>query len=234
MESMNHQHVLLTGGTGGLGLGVTPLVLASGASVTIPYINPQEVKRLKHRLSPVELARTTFVETDLTQEFSVERMIQGMERVDALIHLVGGFSMGRTHELSYDAWKHEFDLNLHTTFLVCKHSLNRMLQREYGRIVTVGSRAALNPAGQLAAYCAAKAGVVALTQAIADETKGTNITANVVLPSVIDTQANRESMGIEKAHQWVRPESLGQVICFLASEAAKDVRGAAVPVYGNA
>ena len=75
--------------------------------------------------------------------------------------------------------------------------------------------------------------MVALTQAIADETKGTNITANVVLPSVIDTPANRNAMGTEEADKWVKPESLAQVICFLASEAAKDLRGAAVPVYGS-
>jgi NAD(P)-dependent dehydrogenase (short-subunit alcohol dehydrogenase family) len=84
------------------------------------------------------------------------------------------------------------------------------------------------------AYCASKAGVVALTRSIADETKGLNITANVVLPSVIDTPANRQAMGAEQAEQWVKPESLGKVICFLASEAAKDLRGAVVPVYGSA
>jgi NAD(P)-dependent dehydrogenase (short-subunit alcohol dehydrogenase family) len=99
--------------------------------------------------------------------------------------------------------------------------------------VTVGSRGAVEPGGQLAAYCASKAGVVALTKAIADETKGTNITANVVLPSVIDTPANRAAMGAENAVQWVKAESLAGVICFLASEAAQDIRGAAVPVYGN-
>ena len=141
--------------------------------------------------------------------------------------------MGKTHEYSYEAWKKDFDLNLNTTFLVCKHSLRRMLEHGYGRIVTVGSRGAVQPAGQLASYCASKAGVVALTQAIADETKGTNITANSILPSIIDTPANREAMGSEQADKWVKPESLSQVICFLASEAAKDVRGAAVPVYGS-
>jgi NAD(P)-dependent dehydrogenase (short-subunit alcohol dehydrogenase family) len=81
------------------------------------------------------------------------------------------------------------------TFLVCKHSLAKMLPQNYGRIITVGSRGAVQPGGQLAAYCAAKAGVVALTQAIADETQGTNITANSVLPSVIDTPTNRQAMG---------------------------------------
>ncbi|MCA1991485.1 MAG: 3-oxoacyl-ACP reductase FabG [Coleofasciculus sp. S288] len=230
---MKGKHILLTGGTGGLGLGVTPAVLDRGATVTIPYIKPQEVERLKGFLSPADFARIRFVSVNLTDEAAVAQLISEMERVDVLIHLVGGFSMGKTHEYSYDAWKKDFDLNLNTAFLLCKHSLAKMLQQDYGRIVTVGSRGAVEPVGQLAAYCASKAGVVALTKAIADETKGTNITANAVLPSVIDTPANREAMGEQDADKWVKPESLAQVICFLASEAAKDVRGAAVPVYGS-
>jgi NAD(P)-dependent dehydrogenase (short-subunit alcohol dehydrogenase family) len=156
-----------------------------------------------------------------------------MERVDVLIHLVGGFSIGKTHEYSFTDWKQQLDLNLNTTFLVCQHSLKKMVQNDCGPIVTVGSRGAVQPGGQMAAYCASKAGVVALTQAIADETKNTNITANVVLPTIIDTPSNRQAMGEENASKWVKPESLAQVICFLASEAAKDVRGAAIPVYGN-
>lgn len=230
---MKGKKVLLTGGTGGLGLGVTPAVLARGGDVTIPYVNPRDVERLKGILPPADIARIRFVSADLADETAVEKLVREMERVDVLIHLVGGFSMGKTHEYSYETWKKDFDLNLNTTFLACKHSLAKMLQHGYGRIVTVSSRGAVQPAAQLAAYCASKAGVVALTQAIAEETKGTHITANVVLPSVIDTPNNRAAMGEENARQWVKPESLAEVICFLASEAAKDVRGAAVPVYGN-
>lgn len=231
---MRNRQVLITGGTGGLGLGVTPKVLATGAEVTLPYIVESEVERLKHILSPAELVRTHFVPTDLGKEASVAELVEGMDRVDALIHLVGGFSMGKTHEYAFEDWQRDLNLNLNTTFLVCKHSLKRMLQHNYGRIVTVGSRGAVDPGGQLAAYCAAKAGVVALTKAIADETKGTNITANTILPSIIDTPTNREAMGENNADQWVKPESLADVICFLASDAAQDVRGAAIPVYGNA
>ncbi|MCU0546858.1 MAG: 3-oxoacyl-ACP reductase FabG [Oscillatoriaceae cyanobacterium Prado104] len=230
---MKGKQVLLTGGTGGLGLGVTPTVLAEGGDVTIPYTSLQNVERLKQILPPADFSRIRFVPANLSDEASVEQLINGMGKVDVLIHLVGGFSMGPTHEYSFDAWKKDFDLNLNTAFLVCKHSLAKMLENGYGRIVTVGSRGAEQPVGQLAAYCAAKAGVVALTKAIADETKGTDITANCVLPSVIDTPSNRSVMGAENADKWVKPESLAEVICFLASAAAKDIRGAAIPVYGN-
>ncbi|MEM9007235.1 MAG: 3-oxoacyl-ACP reductase FabG [Cyanobacteria bacterium P01_F01_bin.86] len=231
---MRDRHVLITGGTGGLGLGVTAVALAQGANLTLTYIKPQEVDRLKVAISAVDLERIRLVPTDLSDEAAVISLINSHTRLDATIHLVGGFSMGATADFSYADWRAAIELNLHTTFLICKHSLRKMLQQDYGRIVTVGSRGAAQPAGQLAAYCAAKAGVVALTQAIADEAKGTGVTANVVLPSIIDTPANRAAMGDAEVAQWVQPQSLGEVICFLASEAARDIRGAAVPVYGNA
>ncbi len=231
---MQGRHVLLTGGTGGLGSGVVPEVLKRGvASLTLPYRSDKDVERLKEQLSSDDVDQIRFVATDLTDESAVRSLVEGMERVDVLIHLVGGFSMGATHEYSYDQWKKDFELNLNTTFLLCKHALAAMLKHGYGRIVTTGSRGAQHPGGNLAAYCASKAGVVALTQAIADETKGTGITANVVLPSIIDTSTNRATIGSDNSDQWVTPTSLAQTICFLASEAAKDVRGAAVPVYGN-
>ncbi len=234
MVAMQGKQVLLTGGTGGLGRGVIPILLEQGAELTIPYRSATKVEPLKSQRSPAELARIRFVEADLSDESAVAKLVAGMNRVDALVHLVGGFSMGKLHEYDYGDWKKDFTLNLDTTFLVCKYALQRMLAQNYGRIVTIGSRGAAQPAAQLAAYSAAKAGVVALTQAIAQETQGTNVTANAVLPSVIDTPANREAMGSEEADQWVSPASLARIIAFLASEAAGDIRGAAVPAYGDA
>jgi len=227
------QTVLLTGGTGGLGMGVTPKLVAQGASVTIPYRNTAEVDRLKQQMSPEDFSKIQFVLLDLLDESAVRQLIEDMGRVDVLIHLVGGFSMGATHEYDYGDWRKDLDLNLNTTFLACKYSLAQMRQQGYGRIVTVGSRGAVEPGAQLAAYCAAKAAVVALTKSIAAETQNTGITANCVLPSVIDTPSNRDAMGDDNADSWVKPSSLADVICFLASEAARDVRGAAVPVYGD-
>jgi NAD(P)-dependent dehydrogenase (short-subunit alcohol dehydrogenase family) len=120
------------------------------------------------------------------------------------------------------------------TYLLINHEKQTSIfDWRNGGIVTVGSRGGEQPIGQLVAYSAAQAGGVALTKAIADETKGTNITANTALPSVIDTPRNRWAMGSENAHKWVKPESLAQVICFIGSEAAKDIRGAAMAVYGS-
>ncbi len=230
---MEGKQVLLTGGTGGLGLGVTPEVVKRGAKVTIPYRDETEVTRLKDKLAPTDFEKIRFVKADLLDENVVKQLVNDLNKVDVLIHLMGGFSMGETHKQSYEDWKSAIDLNLNSTFLLCKYCLGAMYKSGYGRIVTVGSRGAVEPDANLGSYCASKAGVVALTKSIAEETKELNITANSVLPSVIDTPANREAMGEENASKWVSPHSLAQVICFLASEEAKDIRGSAISVYGQ-
>jgi NAD(P)-dependent dehydrogenase (short-subunit alcohol dehydrogenase family) len=230
---MQPQQALLTGGSGGLGQAVTRHLLTQGFELTLTFQDLDKLEQLKRQLSAAELARIQFVQINLCQEEHVQRLIAGMPRIDALVHLVGGFSMGKTHEYRFGDWQRDFDLNLNTTFLLCKHSLAKMWPQNYGRIVTIGSQGAVAPVGQLAAYCAAKAAVVALTQAIAEETKGSGITANVVLPSIIDTAQNRAAMGTEQSIHWVQPASLAVVIGFLASAAAGDLRGAAIPVYGN-
>jgi len=209
------------------------VLLDTGAALTLTYRQEEELAALRQRLPANSLDRVRFVQVDLLNEAAVARLIDDLPRVDGLVHLVGGFAMGPTHEYSLEAWRRDFDLNLTTTFLACKHSLRKMWQQGYGRIVTIASRGAVEPGSQLAAYCASKAGVVALTRTIAAETRGTDITANVILPSIIDTPANRAAMGSEQAELWVKPESIGQVIAFLVSEAARDLRGAAIPVYGN-
>ena len=231
---MKDRKVLLTGGTGGLGRGILPSVLSQGGLITIPYLKERDADSVRYMLTQKQLEQVILVKADLTEESNVSQIVKDMGKVEVLIHLVGGFDMGDIHQYSLTDWQKTFSLNLLTTFLTCKHCLQSMREHNYGRIVTIGSRGAVDPAPQLAAYSAAKAGVVALTQAIAKENKEFNITANIVLPSVIDTPANREAMGEENADKWVKPASLAQVICFLASEAVQDVSGAAIPVYGDA
>ncbi len=226
------QHVLITGGTGGLGLGVTPAVLNEGAYVMLAVREAASVERLKGRLSPNAQTRLRWQVCDLLQEAAVEELVDSMDRLDAVVHLVGGFSMGPTATYGLSQWQADFDLNLTTTFLVCKYALRRMQATGYGRIVTLGSRGAVQPGGQLASYCASKAGVVALTQAIAAETQGTDITANCILPSIIDTSANRAAMGNNAS--WVSPEDIAGLVTYLISPAARSLRGAVIPMYGNA
>ena len=227
---MNDRYLILTGGTGGLGTMVTQLAQKLGAHITIPYHSLNEVEHF--RLSVVD-ANINFIFADLRDEKSVMEVINKQSKVDILIHLMGGFSSGDTDNYTLEDWNRQMMLNLTSTFLVCKYSLKKMKENGYGRIVTVSSRAAVEPAGQLAAYSASKAGVVALTKSIADETKGMNITANTVLPSIIDTPSNRKNLGEKNAQSWVKPESLAEIICFLGSEKAGDLRGAVIPVYGN-
>ena len=230
---MKDRYLLLTGGTGGLGSSVTKLAFSQGAHITIPYHSLNEIQRFRLTENKEQTGRIHFVFADLRDEKSVKEVFSEQSKIDILIHLVGGFSMGNTVDYELEDWKRQLDLNLTTTFLVCKYALQKMTENDYGRIVTVSSRAALEPGAGMAAYSASKAGVLALSQSLAEETKGTNVTVNTVLPSVIDTEANRKAMGSKEAHKWVKPESLAEIICFLASEAAGDLRGAAIPVYGN-
>ncbi len=231
---MRNRHVLITGGTGALGAAVTQAVLArEPAQVHVTFVVDEEADRLRSSLAAVN-DRLHLTKVDLTNESAVSTLVGSLAKVEVLLHLVGGFTMGPTDAFE-SSWFHaHIELNLGTTFLVCKHVFSRMRQQGYGRIVTVGSRAAVEPGAQQAAYASAKAGVVALTRVLAQEARGMDVTANSVLPSVIDTPQNRAAMGSARAHEWVRPESLAEVICFLGSESARDLRGVALPVYGNA
>ena len=227
---MRGKTALISGGTGGLGVAVVKAVVARGAIVTVTYIVDAELEPARAAVGP----DVTFVKADVRRETDVRAVIESLPQLDILIQLVGGFAMSSTVETLVGAFSDQLDINLLATFLLCKHALAKMTAGGYGRIVTIGSRTAAQPTARAAAYAASKAGVIAMTQAIADETRGTAITANCVLPSIIDTPANRRAIpGADPTH-WVKPESLADVICFLASEAARDLRGAAVPVYGSA
>jgi NAD(P)-dependent dehydrogenase (short-subunit alcohol dehydrogenase family) len=230
---MNGKYVLITGGTGGLGKSVTIRCAQLGAHITLPYRSNEEVRRLKEGMDEELLAQVTTVRADLLKEQDILQVIDQMPGIDVLIHIMGGFAMGRTAETSLKDWQFQIDINLTSAFLMIRACLGTMQKQKYGRILTIGAKAAVDPPGKMAAYAAAKAGLVGLTRSIAEEVKDDHITANVVMPAVIDTPANREAMGAEHAERWVTPESLAKVITFLASEAASDISGALIPVYGR-
>jgi NAD(P)-dependent dehydrogenase (short-subunit alcohol dehydrogenase family) len=154
--------------------------------------------------------------------------------IEALVHILGGFGGGRPiSETTDKTWDGMMNLNLRAAFCAMRAVLKPMTAAKYGRIVAVGSRAGVEAMPNFAAYSVSKAALVALVKNVAAETKDLGITANVVLPSTIDTPLNRKAMPDADFSRWVRPESIAKSLVWLASEAAGDVSGAVVPIYGR-
>jgi NAD(P)-dependent dehydrogenase (short-subunit alcohol dehydrogenase family) len=155
--------------------------------------------------------------------------------LDALVHLVGGFSGGSPlTETSDQTWDGMINVNLRTAFYAMRAVLRPMTAAGRGRIVAVGARMAVEPSPNFAAYAVSKAALVALVRNVAAEGKKSGITANIVLPSIIDTPQNRKAMPDADYSKWVRPESIAKLIVWLASDAAADTIGAVIPIYGRA
>jgi NAD(P)-dependent dehydrogenase (short-subunit alcohol dehydrogenase family) len=219
--------ILVTGGTGGVGGGVVVELRAAGATVVStahrqPAAPPEDVQ-----IEVVDLLETGAVEQ------LIERLVAQHGRIDGLVCLVGGFKGGAFIQTDHQTWQELVELNLHTATIATRAVLPSMLERRYGRIVTVGSRPAVEPSPNTAAYSAAKAAVIAMTRSLARELRGSGVTANCILPSTIDTPQNREAMPRADPARWVKPEEIGRVVAFLCSDAAGIVRGAAIPVYGD-
>lgn len=216
--------VLIAGGSGALGQTVAPAFAQAGAQVIVVDHNPPA--------SPVE--GRLAMKADVTDEADIRRLvaevIQKVGRIDCLINLVGAFATGRVEETDLALWQRMLSLNLTSAFLLSKAVLPHMTQRRSGRIVHVAARAAIEPFPGAAAYIVAKSGLVALIRTLATELTGSGVTINGVLPTTIDTPANRKSMPDVDPSKWVRPESIAQTLIFLASEEAGQVNGGLVPV----
>ncbi len=230
MPTMQGREVLITGAGGGLGIEVTAAALQAGAHVTAPT-RGADADALRARFG--EHASLRCVEASVTELPEVERLVASMPRVDVVLHLVGGFTMGPAHEVDAETVAHMLALNVSSTIFVLRTALARMRETGYGRIVTVASRNALEPGADTALYGACKAAVLNYTQAIAEETRALDITANTVLPSIIDTPGNRAAMGTQDVERWVSPASLANTILRLGQAEARDLRGTAVRVYGR-
>ncbi len=224
--------VLVTGGTGGLGGAVTESLLAAGWRVVVPTREP-----VRERTAQRE--GLEFVPADLLEPPSVAEAVGvaagGPAPLRAVVNLVGGYAGGpRVHETEPGDFDRQLTLNLRPTFLVTKAALPRLIDAGGGALVYVSSRAAVQPFAGAAAYITAKAAVLAFAQAVAVEYRADGIRANTILPSVIDTPANRAAMPNADHSRWVPPEQLAAVIRFLCSEESAPTSGAAVPVYGRA
>ena len=175
---------------------------------------------------------------DLMDEASVEESIsktmRHFERVDVLVNTVGGFRAGKMlHETPIDTWDFLLNLNARSVFIACKKVIPYMIRQGSGKIVNVAARPGLEGQAGMAAYSASKSAVIRLTESMSAELKDQGINVNCIIPGTIDTPQNREAIPEADYSKWVTPESLAEVILFLSSNAARDVHGAALPVYGR-
>ncbi len=229
--------MLVPGGTGALGRAVTEAFVKANASVFVSYIIPQEVTVLKSQLGP-DQNKVTIIESDLMKEASVNDLVQTVlrqsNRIDVLANVVGGYAGGPAiHETKGEDFDFMLNLNLRTAFLISKAVLPSMIERKEGKIVHVASRTGLKCEATVGPYSISKAGVIRLTETIAEEARDFGINCNCIMPSVIDTEANRKAMPDADFSKWVKPEEIARVILFLCSEEARIINGAAIPVYGQ-
>ena len=220
---------IITGGTGALGQAVTLRFLADGATVAVPYAVSAERDRLHQRVAAADRDRLGMEAVDVGDlaamtAFAVSAAA-ARGKIDVLVAGVGGFAGGSLLETDAEIWQRMLDLNLTTAFSAAKAVLPRMIAARYGRIVVVASRAVVPPAAGFIAYTVAKAGVIAFTQALAQETREHGVTVNAVLPSTMDTPANRAAMPNADRSGWVPVESVADAIAVLAREASAHITG---------
>jgi NAD(P)-dependent dehydrogenase (short-subunit alcohol dehydrogenase family) len=226
------RQVLVTGGTGALGIAVVGALLEAGALCHVPYVAAAEAERYPHRNN----ARVRLVgDADLSDESTVARLFDAIPGLWASIHLVGGFAMAPVAKTGKADLMHQLDMNFVTCFLCCRAAVTAMAGNG-GRIVNVAARPALEwrTGAGMAAYAASKAAVAALTVALAEEVAKDGLLVNAVAPSIMDTPANRATMPKADHSAWPKVEEVAATILFLASPKNRVTRGAVVPVYGKA
>jgi NAD(P)-dependent dehydrogenase (short-subunit alcohol dehydrogenase family) len=220
--------VLVAGGTGYLGTAVVRELVASGYSVAATWIVAKERERLASE--EVEL-----IQADLFDPAATEAAVAAVEVLEAVVNLVGGYSVGpHVHETEPEQFERLMRLNVMPAFLLARASMPRLIEREGGAFVGVSARAALRPFPGAAGYISSKAALLALIQALDAEYKHHGIRCNAIVPSVIDTPANREAEPDADHSKWVKPEAIAKVVRFLVSDDSEPISGAAVPVYGRA
>ncbi len=237
MKDFSDQVFIVTGGTGNLGRAVAEALWQAGARLVIVDRSAEEKFPTTFPEWMGDDARAFASSTDLTNadavDDMVERVLQRFGRIDGLINIAGGYRAGTpVHETPIETWDFMLNLNARTLFLASKAVLPHMIAQHSGKIVNIGARVALGGKKDMAAYSVAKTAVLRLTESISDEVKAHGINVNCVLPGTIDTPSNREAMPNANYERWVRPEALADVVLFLASDAARAVHGAAIPVYG--
>jgi NAD(P)-dependent dehydrogenase (short-subunit alcohol dehydrogenase family) len=225
---------LVTGGTGGLGAAVVGRLLDDGWRVVVPWIAERELERVTPR-DGLELVQADLFEPDAVAAAISQAAGDRDTPLRAVVNLVGGFAAGaRVAEAPIETFESQLRLNLRPTYLVTQAALPHLVAAGGGAVVCVGSRAAVAPFAGAAGYAASKAAVIAFAQAVAVEYRDEGVRCNAILPSVIDTPANRAAMPNADFTRWVAPAQIAGVIAHLCSDDGAAVSGAAIPVYGRA
>jgi len=237
---MELDSAFVTGGTGALGVAVTRRFLEAGYRVAVTYRSETEWEALRREQErPAREGALLGLPADVTQEDSVRQAIgtaaERFGELRVLIHLAGGYRGGeRVESVEERTVRGMIELNLVSAFWAAKHAIPHVKRGPDGRLLFISSRGALECYPGAAAYAAAKLGLHALVQTLAKELRKSGVTANAVLPSVIDTPANRASMPDADFSAWVRPDAVAGLLAYLASRGAGAVSGALVPIYGRA
>ena len=223
--------VLVAGGTGALGGAVLRELAGSGHQVTATWIADRERERIESELGDA----VTLVQADLSQDEPAAAAVNAVPDLEAVVNLVGGFSSGKkVHETSSEDFERMVSLNLGPAFRLARAAMPRLAERGGGAFVGVSARAALQPFSGAAGYIAGKAALLAFVKALDAEYRDDGVRCNAILPSMIDTPANRESMPNADTSKWVKPAEIAKVVRFLVSEDSAPTSGAAIPVYGRA
>jgi NAD(P)-dependent dehydrogenase (short-subunit alcohol dehydrogenase family) len=231
---MPDRTILVTGGTGALGSAVVDAFLDSGWRAAVTWVDRREMERVPEREGLV------LVEADLFDEEAVARAVtqaadDASAPLRAVANLVGGYAGGaRIHETRPEDFERQLALNLRPTFLVTRAAVPRLMEAGGGSVVCVSTRAAVQPFAGAAGYIVSKAAVLAFVKTVATEYRDHGVRCNAILPSVIDTPANRAAQPDADHSRWVAPSEIAQVVRFLCSEESAPVSGAEVPVYGRA
>ena len=236
--NFNDKVVLVTGGTGGLGREVTIAFLEAGARVVVTYVNAEEYSAVVSAAKKIGAEPPDGADVDVTDEQAVEPFIAEIMarhgRLDILVNTVGGYAGGtNVWESDLRTYDKMMNLNLKAGFVLAHTIVPQMMKQNRGWIVNIASKAAFDHAAGGSLYAASKAGALALMDSLAAEVKPYNINVNSVLPSIIDTAANRKAMPGADFSKWPKPQEIAQVILFLCSEEARVIHGAAIPVYGK-
>jgi NAD(P)-dependent dehydrogenase (short-subunit alcohol dehydrogenase family) len=231
---------VISGATGSLGRVVTQQALAAGMRVAIPYRNEEKLKELIAFLgggSDSILVFPAKVTSEQEMKAFVESVVERWGRIDVLLNIAGSYRGGKeVWETPLDEYEEMLESNFLSALVCCRAVLPTMLKQDYGRIVNVAARPAVERRyrAKSSAYAVAKAAVAVLTETIAEECKKSNVTANAIMPSTIDTPQNRNEIPQGDFSKWASAEDVAKVIMFLASDDSKLTNGALVPVYGKA